>query len=87
MNRKELYQKINEMNLQSVIKKTYNKDYTKCSNLDLESIITKKSKSTKTKVVHKPINTINPSAFKELIEVLKQKGLLLKSEIERIMKF
>lgn len=87
MNRKELYQKINEMNLQNVVKTTYKKDYTKCSNVDLEAIIAKKSKSTKIKTVSKPTVTINPNAFKELIEVLKQKGLLLKSEIERIMKF
>lgn len=82
MNRKELYAKVKELNLQEWIKRKYGDNYTRVSNTELEAIIAKHT----TKI---PTGGVNISCGKgcrgdKLIEVLKKKHILLDSEIAYI---
>lgn len=83
MNRKELYEKVKELNLQEEIKKKYGNNYTRVSNSELEATITKYTIKTPT------TKGVKNSRDKEcrcdkLIEVLKKKHILLDSEVAYI---
>lgn len=83
MNRKELYAKVKELNLQEEIKKKYGDNYTRVSNTKLEAIIVKHTAKTPT------TRGIKGSCGKsckcdKLIEVLKKKHILLDSEVAYI---
>lgn len=83
MNRKELYQKVKELNLQEEIKKKYGNNYTRVGNTELETIIAKYTVKTPT------TERVNVSCGKgckgdKLIEVLKKKHILLDSEVAYI---
>ena len=83
MNRKELYAKVKELNLQEEIKKKYGDNYTRVSNTGLEAIIVKHTAKTPT------TRGIKGSCGKsckcdKLIEVLKKKHILLDSEVAYI---
>lgn len=83
MNRKELYQKVKELNLQEEIKKKYGDNYTRVGNTELEAIIAKYTTKTPT------TEGVNVSCGKsckgdKLIEVLKKKHILLDSEVAYI---
>ena len=93
MNRKELYAKVKELNLQEKIKEQFGENYTRVSNAELAFIIASYKK------VEKPKSEIEVSISKvakestvvtesdkcdKLIEVLKKKHILLDSELDYI---
>lgn len=80
MDRTQLYNEINTLKLKEKAKTTYGKSYTNCSNAELETLIANETKELN--------QCCNPSCcFDKLIEVLSKKKILLKSEVEYIMKF
>ena len=93
MNRKELYAKVKELNLQEEIKKKYGENYTRVSNAALVCIIAKYEKVEKPKsetkvsistVAKKSTVATESSKCDKLIEVLKKKHILLNSEVDYI---
>ena len=93
MNRKELYAKVKELNLQEKIKKQFGDNYTRVSNVELAFIIANYKKVEKPKNETKEsISTVakestvatESSKCDKLIEVLKKKHILLNSEIDYI---
>ena len=56
MNRKELYAKVNAMNLASEIKKVFGKNFTNLSNESLVSFISRKERDTLKKVSSKKVS-------------------------------
>ena len=81
MNRKELYAKIKKFNLQKEIEICYGDNFTRVSNLQLKLVIDKYicNKKNEEAVKEKPKNPIA-----KLIEVLRKKHILLKSETDYI---
>ena len=93
MNRKELYAKVKELNLQEKIKEQFGENYTRVSNEALACIIANYNKVEKPKSETKEsISTVakestvvtESSKCDKLIEVLKKKHILLNSEIDYI---
>ena len=93
MNRKELYAKVKELNLQEKIKEQFGENYTRVSNAELAFIIANYKKVEKpkseTKVSISTVakkSTVNTESSKcdKLIEVLKKKHILLNSEVDYI---
>lgn len=93
MNRKELYAKVKELNLQEKIKEQFGENYTRVSNAELAFIIASYKKVEKpkseTKVSISTVTKESTVATKsckcdKLIEVLKKKHILLDSEIDYI---
>ena len=93
MNRKELYAKVKELNLQEKIKEQFGENYTRVSNAELALIIANYKKVEKpkneTKVSISKVAKESTEATKsckcdKLIEVLKKKHILLNSEIDYI---
>lgn len=83
MNRKELYAKVKELNLQEEIKKKCSNNYTRVSNTELEAIITKYT--IKTSAIREVKNDCGKNCkCDKLIEVLKKKHILLDSEVAYI---
>lgn len=83
MNRKELYAKVKELNLQKEIKKKYGDNYTRVGNTKLEAIIAKHTaKSSTTGGVKSGCD--KGCKCDKLIKVLKKKHILLDSEITYI---
>ena len=83
MNRKEIYAKIKELNLQEEIKKKYGDNYTRVDNTELEAIIAEHTaKATTTGGVKSSCD--KGCKCDKLIEVLKKKHILLDSEITYI---
>lgn len=78
MNRKQLYNEITSLGLQEEVKSRYGKNYTQCTNEQLSAVVVD---------VHKSMPTeIGPSSFQKLVDILAKKKILLKSEMEAIMK-
>ena len=93
MNRKELYAKVKELNLQEKIKEQLGENYTRVSNAELAFIIANYKKVEKPKsetkvsistVAKKSTVATESSKCDKLIEVLKKKHILLNSEIDYI---
>ena len=93
MNRKELYAKVKELNLQEKIKEQFGENYTRVSNAELAFIIANYNKVEKPKsetkvsistVAKKSTVVTESSKCDKLIEVLKKKHILLNSEIDYI---
>ena len=83
MNRKEIYAKIKELNLQEEIKKKYGDNYTRVDNTELEAIIAEHTaKATTTGGVKSSCD--KGCKCDKLIEVLKKKHILLGSEVAYI---
>lgn len=76
MTRKELYNEIKAMNLQDEVIATYGKNFTQCTNFQLETIISGAKDGLD--------EDDGECAFLRLIEVLQKKNILLKSEIKYI---
>lgn len=77
MNRKQLYNEITSLGLQEEVKSRYGKNYTQCSNEQLNAIIVD---------VHNSMSTeIDSCSFKKLVDILAKKKILLKSEVNAIM--
>lgn len=75
MTRKELYKEIVALNLQEEVKKTFGDNYTRVSNIKLQSFIDD---------VHASLDSEGECCFMRLIEVLAKKKILLKSEVRYI---
>lgn len=82
MSRKELYEKVKELNLQEEIKKKYGDNYTRVGNTKLEAIIAKHTAKTPTTGVKGGCG--KSCKCDKLIVVLKKKHLLLDSEVAYI---
>lgn len=77
MNRKQLYNEITSLGLQKEVESRYGKNYTTCTNAQLQTVVDE---------VHKSMPTeVGPSAFQKLVEILAKKKVLLKSEVSAIM--
>ena len=80
MNRKQLYNEITSLGLQEEVKSRYGKNYTQCSNENLQKLVDE---------VHKGLNETHARNqqhhFNRLIEILAKKKILLKSEVSAIM--
>lgn len=100
MTRKELYNKITELNLQEEVKKVCGRNYTQASNSVLEAVIAKagvKKEESKTpkesEVTAKSLKcecqdkkqSSDETKLDRLIKVLNKKRILLYSEVEFIM--
>ena len=93
MNRKELYAKVKELNLQEKIKEQFGENYTRVSNAELAFIIANYKKVEKpksetevsiSKVAKESTVATESGKCDELIEVLKKKHILLNSEVDYI---
>lgn len=93
MNRKELYNKVVELNLQEEVKKVCGRNYTQASNSVLEEVVNKAE-------VVKVMTEVGATAFngsteikevgiadkfEKLIKILSHKRILLGSEVKSIM--
>ena len=83
MNRKQLYNEITSLGLQEEVKSRYGKNYTQCSNADLQKVVDK---------VHADLDKllsgglcVNYGSIYKLVDILAKKKILLKSEVEAIM--
>lgn len=79
MNRKQLYNEITSLGLQEEVKSRYGKNYTQCSNENLQKLVDE---------VHKGLNETHvgtSNSFNKLVEILAKKKILLKSEVSAIM--
>ena len=86
MTRKEIYDKIKELNLQSVVKTTYGVHYTNCSNEQLLNLINSTKKSKNVSKEAKQVEECSAlNKFKTLVNILKERHLLLQSDVEKIM--
>lgn len=79
MNRKELYAKIKELNLQDKIMQLYGSNYTRVSNSKLEKVIEEHNEVKNALCVETKVSACNKCD--KLIEVLSKKHILLKSEV------
>lgn len=87
MSRKELYAQIVKLNLQDKVKEKWGTNYTNCKNAELLEVINgaiNKTKSVKAKAVTKssggPCRRLGA-----LVNILKERHLLLQSDVEKIM--
>ena len=80
MDRKQIYNEIRSLGLQEEVVKTFGKNYTQCSNVDLLSIINSVKNS-----IEEVKNKSCFCAFDKLIEILQRKRILLNSEVQEIM--
>lgn len=90
MNRKQLYYEIASLNLKEVAKNKYNKNYTQCSNEELQRVVDEASAKIK-KLQNKNTDTSKCLGTKcnqlyKLVEILAKKKILLNSEVYAIMK-
>lgn len=77
MNRKQLYNEITSLGLQEEVKARYGRNYTQCTNKQLDAVVTEVHKSM-------PVE-IGQSSFQKLVDILAKKKILLKSEVSAIM--
>lgn len=78
MNRKELYDEVKALNLQEEIRAKYRKNYTNCTNEELQSIIDEINNSIS-------VVDITECPLYKLVEILAKKNILLQSEVDAIM--
>lgn len=83
MNRKQLYNEITSLGLQEEVKSKYGKNYTMCSNADLQKVIDEVHKGLDK--LHKGGFGVNCGSICKLVDILAKKKILLKSEVEAIM--
>lgn len=91
MRRKELYAQIVKLNLQDKVKEKYGVNYTNCKNEELIAVIDAAKNIDKTKV-KKPAKALMAGEaccadkkFDTLVHILKERHLLLASDVEKIM--
>lgn len=84
MDRKELYAKIKEYQLEEVVKSATGRNYTQVSNATLNKFITDYKDAHSGKSNIKNTYSGDSSAFDKLVEVLEKKHILLKSEVSYI---
>lgn len=77
LSRKDIYTIIVENSLQDVIKITFGKNYTNVSTAELKSVLEDFEPKTEKSDTCAPL--------KKLVEILKKKHLLLKSEVKDIL--
>lgn len=91
MKRKELYAQIVKLNLQDKVKEKYGVNYTNCKNDELITVIasTKYVNKGVTKKPAKAAESKNTCCadkkFNTLVNILKERHLLLPSDVEKIM--
>lgn len=94
MNRKELYAKVNAMNLASEIKKVFGKNFTNLSNESLASFISRKERDTLKKVSSKKVsnkvtakcsNFNTAEALLRLISVLQSTHIISSADANFIL--
>lgn len=90
MNRKEVYEVIKKMNLQEVVKKIYNKNYTNVPTDALLQVIANAQSFIPSQVEEDGFDIgFEPCALdykiNTLVDILFKKRLLLKSEVKAIM--
>lgn len=78
MNRKQLYSEITSLKLQEEVKNRYGDNYTRCSNEQLQKLVDEVHSRTDATWSNGPVV--------KLVEILAKKKILLKSEVEAIMK-
>lgn len=84
MKRKQLYNEITSLGLQEEVKNRYGKNYTLVSNADLQKVIDEVHKGLDK--LHKGGFGVNCGSICKLVDILAKKKILLKSEVEAIMK-
>lgn len=91
MRRKELYAQIVKLNLQDKVKEKYGVNYTNCRNEELIAVIDAAKNIDKTKA-KKPAKVLTAEKvccgdkkFDTLVHILKERHLLLASDVEKIM--
>ena len=87
MRRKELYAQIVKLNLQNKVKEKYGVNYTNCRNEELMEVIAAANNKAK-----KPVKDVKvekaccaDKKFDTLVHILKERHLLLPSDVEKIM--
>ena len=91
MRRKELYAQIVKLNLQNKVKEKYGVNYTNCRNEELVAVIDAAKNVNKTKA-NKSVKVVKAEKaccidkkFDTLVHILKERHLLLASDVEKIM--
>lgn len=86
MNRKQLYNEVTSLGLQSEVQSRYGKNYTTCTNAQLQAVVDEVTKAMKE--VSEEFNKVHTCGGKldKLVEILAKKKILLKSEVAEIMK-
>ena len=87
MDRKKLYNEIASLGLKEEIKNKYGKNYTQCTNDQLQSMVNlaKAALEKQEKKAGSPKGKSIDKAFLALLEVLERKKILLKSEKDYIL--
>lgn len=89
MSRKELYAQIVKLNLQGKVKEKWGTNYTNCKNAELLEVINSHCATNKAKSVKAKTSTECPKSsdkkFETLVNILKERHLLLQSDVEKIM--
>ncbi len=80
MNRKQLFNDVTSLKLQDEVKKRYGKDYTHCTNVQLKEVIDNAVAGLE------PVGVRGHAPFDKLVDILAKKKILLKSEVDTIMK-
>lgn len=80
MNRKQLYNYVTSLKLQDEVKSRYGKNYTQCTNEQLEKVIDAAVAGME------PVEARGYAPFDKLVNILAKKKILLKSEVDAIMK-
>jgi hypothetical protein len=89
MTRKELYAQIVGFKLQDKVKEKYGVNYTNCNNAELLKVINDEinknvAKSEGVKMQPKPQHS-SDKKFETLVNILKERHLLLQSDVTKIM--
>lgn len=80
MDRKELYKKIKNYNLEETVKTKFGRNFTQVSSKDLEKIVAKAEDANVCMSVEQDCNMT-----RKLVEVLQKKHILLASEVYYIL--
>lgn len=83
MNRKQLYNEIVSLGLQGEVKAAYGKNYTVCTNEELQKIIKAAHRVLEDTVKISFATTCGP--VYKLVDILAKKKILLKSEVDLIL--
>lgn len=83
--RKELYKKIVSLCLQDKVKAKYGKNYTQCTNAQLSELIDSATKPKETEKVTKVCKNNSDEKFNTLVTILKERHILLGSDVRKIM--
>lgn len=85
MKRKDLYNKVKELHLEAEIKRQFQRDFTKVSNIDIQTILEKHVKGIKPSTKEKELPKNVEKAIVRLVSTLQANKLLTAEESNDIL--